>query len=481
MINKVYNKILELANISSTNDKIEYIKNNIIGDNYTDTILRFLIDPMVTSGIGLKSIKKLKDKELPNIKNVEKDLLYLINYIVNNNTGKEEVMLKALAIIDSLSEDEYVRELFRYIISKSYKDISIGVKTYNKANVDHPIPTWDIMGGYFLDEKRMKDKLKKEGGYYIATEKIDGTRGIKKGNTIKTRKGLPHMADVSYFVDKLNDIFGLDYVVEGEFVIKENKLSPEMTNQDKRRITSSILRSKDKNAFEEGLEFIIFNIVSVKGFDDKYEEFTHEDRLNFIKDKIESYNGDKDGICYVKEEFRIQSNEEVDSLFQKVRKDIEDKGIEGYMLQHNKENYKAGKSYRMMKIKEILTADLKVVGWNKGKSKDRQNSFGSFIVEFPYVSEERGIKGIYNVSVGSGYGKELLKEINDNLSVDENYYNNTVIETRITEISVNKSNTASFSFSRFIDFRDDKSIEDVSLEKHELIDIDGEKYFKKLI
>ena len=113
--------------------------------------------------------------------------------------------------------------------------------------------------------------------------------------------------------------------------------------------------------------------------------------------------------------------------------------------------YECGKKNGLMKVKDILDLDLKVVGYKMGKENTRlEKALGALEVELEVDGK------IYIVDVGSGLTDEFRFEF---MEAPEQYIGK-VIEVLATEVSKNKDGGFSLSYPRFIEFRD-KSVDDV--------------------
>ena len=236
-------------------------------------------------------------------------------------------------------------------------------------------------------------------------------------------------------------------------------------------MTSSIMN--DSNITDKALAGIIFRIFEIVKVED-YNSDNAGESYSERRIRMDELACEMSGFEYVQiipVQFKVSNEEELSEVIPRLKQYI-NSGKEGLMAISSKQPYKMGKGYQMMKLKNVISADLKIVGWNLGKEKTKwEGKFASFTVEFPYV-DKNGIKGIYNVNVGTGYSDDFRLKVNENPDM----YIGKILECLVTEISKNKEGGYSFSYARFVDIRDDKNT--IDLEGHTLIEIDGEMYFK---
>lgn len=467
-MNKTIETLKLLQNTSGKNEKQEIIKRNL-DDSTFDYILRFLFDDLLVSGIARKKLNSAlsKHKDLDDCF-IDKliDIKNTIEYFTENNTGKEEDILILISTAKFLSEDNTdIEDIFYSIICKDLK-LGCQVSTYNKANPNNPIIAHETMGGKAWDESRAL-KIVKSGDVLYASEKIDGNKGTrnKSCTDIISRNGKT-WEGTNNILQELNTIVGSERVPEGELVYHDP--TGKMNSQEIRAMTSSIMG--DRSITDKTTHGIVFKL-----FDAPLQEDYNSSDIGESYAKRRGYLDSLQQGKFVKVvpiEFIIATEEDVLTIMPRLKEYI-NSGKEGLMTIAGRQAYKTGKGYQMMKLKNVLTADLKIVDWKTGKEKTKwEGKFASFTVEFPYV-DDKGVCGVYQVDVGTGYSDFFRNEVNK----DPDSYIGKLMEILVTEVSKNKEGGYSFSYGRMVEIRNDKNT--IDLEGHSLVEIDGEYYFKK--
>lgn len=460
---KIFN---ELASTNSANEKEEIIRRNLDNELF-DYCIRFYLDDMVVTGIARAKLNKLLKSKNAIHGSMSTNLDDVLNHIKHFNTGRETDIQY---VINSarLHNDTEIEQLYYSLVCKDLK-IGTGISTYNKANPNNPIYIHDIMAGKAWDEERALKMIKNKETIYFS-EKVDGNRGTRNLDctAIISRNGKTWEGTQS-ILEECNLLIGKDFMLDGELVYNDKTNS--MTSQEIRSMTTSIMN--DSNITDKALAGIVFKIFEVVKVEDWNSDNIGEP-YSVRRKRMDELSNEMNGFNYVQiipTEFTVSNEEELSQVIPKLKAFI-NSGKEGLMSISSKQVYKTGKGYQMMKLKNVISADLKIVGWNYGKEKTKwEGKFASFTVEFPYV-DKNGVKCIYNVNVGTGYSDDFRIKANENPDM----YIGKILECLVTEISKNKDGGYSFSYARFVDIRDDKNT--IDLEGHTLIEVDGEMYFK---
>lgn len=458
-------KIFEqLKNEPSKNGKESIIKQGINNKTF-DYICRYLFDDLLVSGIARKRLNKFKS-QYNHLAGCSQTIEDLIEYTLANNTGSDDAVRNVINSANFISEgDEEITELIYSIICKDLK-LGCQVSTYNKANPNNPIIAHETMGGKAWDEARAL-KIVKSGDVLYASEKIDGNKGTrnKSCTDIISRNGKT-WEGTETILKELNTIVGSERVPEGELVYHDP--TGKMNSQEIRAMTSSIMG--DKSITDKTTHGIVFKLFDAPLQED-YNSSDFGESYAKRRDYLDSLQQGK-FVKVVPIEFIIATEEDVLTIMPRLKEYI-NSGKEGLMTIAGRQAYKTGKGYQMMKLKNVLTADLKIVDWKTGKEKTKwEGKFASFTVEFPYV-DDKGVCGIYRVDVGTGYVDEFRNKVNE----DPDSYIGKLMEILVTEVSKNKEGGYSFSYARMVEIRNDKNT--IDLEGHSLVEIDGEYYFKK--
>lgn len=461
----VINIFNELASTNSPNEKEEIIRRNL-GNELFDKCIRFYLDDLIITGIARKKLNKVI-KNYPQNGYFTEDLVSLLEYLKVNNTGRDENVEYVVNSAKCFMEKD-IEDMIYSLVCKDLK-IGTGISTYNKANPNNPIYIHDVMAGKAWDEERALKMIKNKETIYFS-EKVDGNRGTRNLDctAIISRNGKV-WEGTQTILEECNLLIGKEFILDGELVY--NDKTGTMTSQEIRSMTSSIMN--DSNITDKALAGIIFRIFEIVKVED-YNSDNAGESYSERRIRMDELACEMSGFEYVQiipVQFKVSNEEELSKVIPRLKQYI-NSGKEGLMAISSKQPYKTGKGYQMMKLKNVISADLKIVGWNLGKEKTKwEGKFASFTVEFPYV-DKNGVKGIYNVNVGTGYSDDFRLKVNENPDM----YIGKILECLVTEISKNKDGGYSFSYARFVDIRNDKNT--IDLEGHTLVEIDGEMYFK---
>lgn len=469
---KAFKILKELQSTSGSNEKERIIRDNL-GNELFDYILRFLFDNLLVTGIARKKLNKYTNTpptKLPRFK----DIPELVSYVLSHNTGDELTVTDFVSHAKCFATREFEDiEITEMIYSIICKDLKLGCQasTYNKANPSNPIYVHGNMGGKAWDEDRAL-KLIDKGETLYFSEKVDGNKGTRKIDITEmvSRNGL-EWEGTQTILSELNKSLVSDFIPEGELVY--NDTTGTMTSQQIRAKTSSIMGDKSiKDKTEAGIILRIFDMPRKEDVNETDVGETYVQR----RARMDEYSAqlERDDIKFVKVipiEFTVSTREELAQVMPRLKAYIES-GHEGFMCIASSQVYKVGKGYQMMKLKNVLTADLRISKWNLGKEKTKlEGKFGSFDVDFPYVDAD-GKFGVYQVTVGMGYSDSFRSEVDK----DPDSHIGKIIEILVTEVSKNKEGGYSLSYARMVEIRRDKDT--IDLEKHTLVEIEGEWYFK---
>lgn len=458
-------KIFEQLKADNSKSGKERIIRSGLSNKTFDYILRFLFDDLLVSGIARKKLNGQLQKTYHG-ENCTDNICELIDYFKVNNTGSEKDIQFLVKSTIRIAEGNY--DISDMVMSIICKDLKLGcqVSTYNKANPSNPIIAHETMGGKAWDEARAL-KIIKSGDVLYASEKIDGNKGTrnKSCTDIISRNGKT-WEGTETILKELNTIVGSERVPEGELVYHDP--TGKMNSQEIRAMTSSIMG--DKSITDKTTHGIVFKLFDAPLQED-YNSSDFGESYAKRRDYLDSLQQGR-FVKVVPIEFIIATEEDVLTIMPRLKEYI-NSGKEGLMTIAGRQAYKTGKGYQMMKLKNVLTADLKIVDWKTGKEKTKwENKFASFTVEFPYV-DDKGVCGIYRVDVGTGYSDEFRNKVNE----DPDSYIGKLMEILVTEVSKNKEGGYSFSYARMVEIRNDKNT--IDLEEHSLVEINGEYYFKK--
>lgn len=426
MLSNVIDVFSEIKNTSSRTGKEAILKANIDNHDFRK-ILEFMYNPYILTGIKAKKLQKFADFHSNHYHIQFYNVDEAIDYIVQNNSGKDEDV-KAIANFINDHFDEEIQDFLQDMFTKDYK-CGITASTINKVYGKGTIPEFDV-----LLAKAYKDHGHKLKGRFYITLKLDGIRcvAIKKDGVVQffTRQGQP-IDDLVDIEDEINRNFPDDFVYDGELLLK-NPLG--LPSDALFRATQKVVR---KDGTKKDLEFHVFDGLPVDEFMAGKSKLTYEQRRSELDSGVfstEHENVQFLPILYVGEDKSVIS----DILSEAIAE-----GQEGLMINTAKGHYVTKRSDVLLKVKEMHTVDLKVVGFEEGNGK-LKGTLGALIVSY---------KG-HEVKVGSGFTDED-RNIIWNTMLDDIV--GTIVEVQYFEESSNQDGGISLRFPVFLRIRDDKT------------------------
>ncbi|MFW6246654.1 MAG: hypothetical protein ACOC22_00565 [bacterium] len=314
----------------------------------------------------------------------------------------------------------------------------INIKTVNKALTEldkQPIEKFELSLAEALDSnpKILKEQINKLFTTYntiYSEPKYDGVRMlIRNTNPLTPGKweAISRNGKIIETVDNIlfecNRIFGNTPV----------ELDGELIAEDFQSLMTQVNRKHDLNVTMPR-KFMAFDVLRYN--DDDMTKYLYKNRKNLLNSII--VNSDTYVIKIVNEKPIFNSDEAISHFEQMVNE-----GYEGTILKTDTLYTRDRKNW--YKIKPAKTADLKVIGFNKGLDGKFAGQITSLIVEDKY--------GEVKSHVGSGLDDSDILMINTN--PDE--WLNMIVEVKFDTITKNSDGTKSLRFPRFIKFRDDKN------------------------
>ena len=417
---ELYGKFEELKHCTKKADKYNCLKEGKDDALFT-FVLEFLLNTNKITGISTAKLKKdLSNKEGEDIDTLEN----LITYVLANPTGKDNIVRTVQLFIEkqpNLTMQRFVEEL----ITKKYK---CGVTAKVVGEV---LPELIKVEHQIMLANKFKGELKEKA---YMTLKLDGVRCtalIDDEIKFLTRQGkeIKGLQQITQALEFLN-LKG--YMVDGELIrINHDGLS----SKDNFKETSGLVNSKSDN--KEGLEFVIFDIVSLEDYKKQENNETYEVRLQRLNELIIPNNFIRKVPCYGVTE----SPEEVYEKLNEVTAQDE----EGLMLNLVSGVYRFGKrSAELLKVKAMDTCDIECIAIEEGEGK-YAGTLGKIVCNY---------KG-YELRVGSGFTDEQRSY----------YWRNpwmivgSIVEIQYFEETTNEKGEVSLRFPVFKRLRDDKNEE----------------------
>lgn len=429
-IHKIFGILNQIETQSAKTTKEQILKNNK-EDKDLITVLDFLLNPFITTGISTKKMKKTVKK--PDFLEVPNDLGELIQYIKDNGSGRDLDIAVVQLFIETLESEE----LKIFVTKLVTKDLKLGIseKTVNKVYGKGTIPEFGVM----LAESYEKKKDKVKGKFYITT-KLDGNRClvVKENNIVSffTRKGQP-IDGLSQLTEEFAN-FQDNRVYDGELLLvnKDN-----LNSADLFRATQKVVR---KDGEKKDLEFHMFDTLPLSEFRVGKSKKKYEQRRN----ELELMFGKAKDLKFV---------QIVEVLYEGIDKTmipvyasaVEADGGEGVMVNTADGYYQTKRVTDLLKVKSMKTADLLVMNIEKAIDGQFEGLLGRVNVEY---------KGNL-VGVGSGFTLEQRRQFIEN--PDE--ICGKIIEVQFFEESQDeKTGQPSLRFPVFKGIRFDKGVDDIN-------------------
>lgn len=476
MINKACEQILKIKNEKSTKTKqllLEEAKNSEYAW-YFEQIMHFLLDNRITTGIASKKISKIGlipgdiAREYFEM-DAHKVLFDLMNYLNDNNTGKDadiayvKAVLAAIKQRDDFAEDTYV--VAKIIVTK---DVAIGVSTssYNKVFVNNTIfEVTPQLAHSFSDHY-----TKIMGQEVTVTMKLDGFRCLafiepseENGLTVKllSRNGTPYNgfkeiedSCMRFFHALLYlDIKGFEsgVVLDGELLADLNEPAKVIY-----KATSKICSEDKEN--KSGVTYHLFDIIPLDEYKNQNSTMSYSDRRNIL-DTITNYMAQatenihttryetqykiKPVQCFYKDEVLDEHlMKKISSLLDTVTSGNYNEGL---MVNVCNEKYKFSRTNALLKIKKMKNGDVRIIGFQEGTNK-YEGTLGAIEVEFYYLNQRATCK------VGSGFTDEERKIMWNH----QEAFINKICQVKYFEVTSNKSGEFGLRFPIFQFIRHDK-------------------------
>ena len=419
---EVYNIIQQLVNTSGRNDKEEILFKN--KDNQLlKKILHFVYDPYTLTGIsGKKMNKKLKNKAIISLNEIEQIMDYLSLY----NSGRDIDIAIVQEFVQSQPED--IQDLYKQIFTKELK-IGATDGTLNKIYGKGFINSFDVM----LAEKYSdnEDKIK---GEFIVTKKLDGNRNIAINDTVVklfTRQGKPN--EGFYDVEIELALLPKGYAYDGEFIAS---IDNDLSSADLYRETTSKVR---KDGVKTDVIFHVFDMIPISDFRNGICNIPCIERKQLLHDTLSNLN-----LKWIKEVPMLYVGEDKNIVIKLLNQMIEAKE-EGVMVNIANAPYENRRTKNILKVKMMKTCDLEIIGFEEGEGR-LKGTLGR--INVLYKGNE--------VGVGSGLS-DLDRSF---LWGNQNDLIGKIVEIQYFEESKNaKTGEFSLRFPVFIKLRSDKEEE----------------------
>ena len=413
--------VKQLEQTSSTNGKEFILKKNKDNKLLKKTLF-FTYCKDYQYGIKKTTINKMRfdiDDSNKWNNNIFKMLEELANSNINNELTKE-----VQGLLTFYEKD--IRELIIRILLKDLR-IGVNVKTINKA-ISGLIPKHEIMLA-----SKFEGKLK---GKVSMSLKMDGIRCSilidEEGNTKYLSRQGARINGLKELDKEVRALGLTNTFVDGELIRKNiNNLS----SDDNFSLTTKVVNSNSED--KRGLEFVVFDMTSLKEYQEGKSNTPYEKRLKQMEQTIKEGN-------YIRLVEKFGVTDDVNTIYE-ILNEVVSNGLEGLMLNTLDGKYGFGKrSKDILKVKKFQSCDIRCLRIEEGTGK-YEGKLGKIICNY---------KG-YELGVGSGF--------DDNER--EFYWNNPdeiigkIVEVKYFEESENQNGGLSLRFPIFKTVRKDKNDE----------------------
>ena len=353
----------------------------------------------------------------------------ILDHLADIKSAKDTDIIEAVQYLYNF--DKPSQQLMKMII---FKDLRLGmnVKKFQKV--------W----GDFLVQPQVQLAQKFEGIKYYDnrySRKIDGIRCYYKDNIAMSRTNKPHKsAPLQHITEQLKSsmLHPEDWVFDGELIY----LNPDGSEDFTKAI--SLARSDERTPECDNLYYVIFDMIKVECFMNKWPDVPFADEYNRIiahfgkkEEKISWYTTDLPNILLIKQV--------KDDRFEELQEARYKNNWEGIMVRNGEAPYEYKRSSNIRKIKDMQDTEVKLVDMEEGTGK-LKDSLGALIADY------QGFK----LKIGSGLSEEQRKEYWNN----RDKYIGKYIKVKYFEKTTNQQGGQSLRFPIFVCFRDLDTMEE---------------------
>ncbi|QPK89896.1 ATP-dependent DNA ligase [Bacillus velezensis] len=427
-------EIYEIFNrIAGTNSRIEkeFILKEVKNNEGFQEALRFLLDPFIVTGLSTKKINKKKINTTEKVAEIN-TLSEMMDYLKSNNSGRDKDILAVQGFIHR-TEGEHLQKFIKQLATKSLK-IGVSAKTVNDAYGKNYIPVFEVMLA-----KNYKEQHEKIKGKFYVTLKLDGNRCIAVvDDTVNffTRRGKP-IEEMNELAEQFKSL--PSGVYDGELLIADDG---EAHSVELFQATQSTVRKKGE---KKGVEFHIFDVLTLSEFQNGRSARTYEQRRNTLDTLIKKYADNTNNIFVLP----VMYEGEDKSVIEPKADEVILKGFEGLMVNDANALYEAKRTHTILKVKNKITADLLVVSLDIAEDGQFEGLVHNLNVEY---------KGNL-VGVGSGLSENERKIYKD----DPDLIVGKIVEVHATgESKSEKTGLPSLRHPSYKGIRHDKTVDDIN-------------------
>lgn len=380
----------KLRNTSGSNDKIKVLK------KYADTphlqeIFKWTYDPFLKYGVSKKMIENLENANVNrNAFVTYYEFEQFMDTLAKSNINDD--LRNQIADYLHHPTNQTTVDLLKCIFTKDLK-IGMAAASINKA-IPGLIPVFDVMRG----QKYSDHKHKLAGKDIIITEKIDGVRTvaiIDENGDVKfySRQGkeIEGLVEIEADIRKMNL---KNIVLDGETTILDQT---GLESKEVFKRTMEIMGSKQER--KTGLLYNVFDCVPLSQFKAGKCSASASNRKKWFLEKY-TKGWTFGGYEHVKPLPVIYEGVYREEAVKGFHQNILRRGGEGIMINIASAPYECKRTANLLKVKEMYTMDLKIIGFEEGLVGSKfEGTLGAIVVDY---------KG-HEVKVGSGYTDDERK------------------------------------------------------------------------
>lgn len=378
----------EVAGISSTNERIDWLKNH--DDEDFKEILKWYLDTSRITGIAEKKYDKVPAIH-PELETQDcKTFSDVIRYFDFHKSGRDEDVAYIKHVGEQICATPEEEKVFRALVCKNFP---MGLKEglVNKA-FPGLVPVYEVMlaDRYYDLNESQKAKIFKPGRKFVLQEKLDGFRlTVRKENGAVrciSRQGklIEGLVDIEEDARKIPlNSFELD----GEVLLIDRANIPSKLQY---KATSKIVSTKDKE--KHGVMLNAFDIVPLYEWDGQLDTDPYSQRYadlaeatkdcEFIKAVPNLYEGDDVSV--------------IDTMIVEAKA----KEWEGLMVRFCDSKYAWKRSKDLLKVKPFKEMDVYITGYEEGTNSNA-GKLGAFLCEIDHPQY-----GNLKFKVGGGFSDD---------------------------------------------------------------------------
>lgn len=410
---QILNQLASLEGTGSMKEKQKIVTDNKDNAHFFN-VIRYALDPFknfyltTVEGLSSKSSSARKQEKLSRqgykdlfedkvILSVDKQFTTMFSLLDDLSSriippNSTQARNAVLSWAEKCNSDTI--ECFRRILHKDIK-CGIGAKTFNKIHKGW-VPSFSIQLAEPFNEKKLSFPCyvdpKYDGERCLAFVNVDD-----KSVMYFSRNGI----QFNNYRCFDNELFSLCKDVGNKI------LDCEVINTKGFQTLQKVPTNYDPNFTGEGLQLVVFDVLSQKQFDEQASRFTQEERYKYLNRMFEKFHSN----VIIK----------VDS---KIAKDLNDayvifdywvkKGLEGVILKQIGGNYEFKRSDSWIKLKPKQSEDLVIVDMEFGVDNNKwKDKCGSLVVE---RTDSKGNRVKVNVASGlTEYDHENIYKEGDSL------------------------------------------------------------------